>query len=102
MTLVSYENNGNKTDTVQRESTKYSTMNAGEEKQKRYVANYEAIFLTVIVSVFPPRPLPLSPLRHHGAGLCVIVQTIPTARCFPTSDRDSAQKPELVFKKTQL
>lgn len=59
---------------------------------KHYVAN---IFLTVVVGVFPSRPLPLSPLRHHGAGLCVIVQTVPTARCLPTSDRDGAQKPEL-------
>lgn len=68
-------------------------------KKKQYVAN---IFLTVVVRVFPSRPLPLSPLRHHGAGLCVIVQAVPTARCLPTSDRDGAEKPELVLKKRWL
>lgn len=70
-----------------------------ERCEKQYVAN---IFLTVVVRVFPSRPLPLSPLRHHGAGLCVIVQAVPTARCLPTSDRDGAQKPELVLKKRWL
>lgn len=46
----------------------------------------------MVISVFPSRPLPLSPLRHHGAGLCVIVQAVPTTCCFPTSDKRASVK----------
>lgn len=43
--------------------------------------------LTMVVTVFPPWPLPLSPLRHHGTCLCVVVQTVPTTCSFPTLER---------------
>lgn len=45
--------------------------------------------LTMIMAVFSPRSLPLSPLRHQGTCLGVIVQTVPTTRCFPTAEEDS-------------
>lgn len=42
------------------------------------------VFQTVVISMLPSWPLALSPLRHHGAGLGVVVQAVPAACCFPT------------------
>lgn len=50
----------------------------------------------MVITVFPSWPLPLSPLRHHGAGFSVVVQTVPTTRCFPTSD---GERDRVVIKK---
>lgn len=67
--------------------------------KQNYVENF---LLTVVIRVFPSRPLALSPLRHHGASLRVIVQTVPAARCFPTSEKRCVQRPELGLMKLNL
>lgn len=61
-------------------------------KQNNHAAN---MFLTMNICLFPPRPLPLSPLRYHGASICIIVQTVPAACCFSTTQTNNGQMSQL-------